>query len=139
MDKPVISGDTIVVPSNQEFLPTVDDFLEATLRGFGADESVIADIAICVTELVNNAMLHGNKSLPEKSVTVKIEHTNKSVSITVKDQGEGFNPDDIADPLAEENLMKEVGRGIFIVKSMMDKVKLTPSASGTTVTITKEI
>lgn len=139
MDKPVILGNTIVVPSDQEFLPAVDDFLEATLRGFGAEETVIADIAICVTELVNNAMIHGNKALPEKSVTIIIEHTKMAVSITVKDQGEGFDPDAIADPLAEENLMKEVGRGIFIVNAMMDKVELTPSASGTTVTITKEI
>ncbi|MCM2273077.1 MAG: ATP-binding protein, partial [candidate division Zixibacteria bacterium] len=62
MDKPVISGDTIVVPSSTEHLADVDLFIEATLRGYGAQESVIADIAISVSELVNNAILHGNRS-----------------------------------------------------------------------------
>jgi serine/threonine-protein kinase RsbW len=139
MDKPVISGNKIVVPSDQAFLPVVDDFLEATLRGFGADEEVIADIAISVTELVNNAMLHGNKSSADKSVTIEITRKKDKVTIIVIDEGMGFDPDIIPDPLAQENLMKEVGRGIFIVRSMMDKVELMPSAEGTAVSITKTI
>ena len=68
MDKPIISGDTITIPSRQEFLSDVDLFVEGTLRGYGAGESVIADIAISVSELVNNAVLHGNKAVLEKPV-----------------------------------------------------------------------
>lgn len=139
MGKPVIKGDTITVPSNQEFLADVDVFLEATLRGFGAEESDVADIAISVSELVNNAILHGNQSTDSKIVTVRIVHQDTSVTITVTDQGKGFNPDEIADPLADENLLQEVGRGLFIVRSLMDEVDVRPTPQGTTIAITKAI
>ena len=129
----------MVVPSDQEYLADVDAFLEATLRGYGADESVIADIAISVSELVNNAMLHGNKSSPDKAVTIQISRSDGSVSIRISDQGGGFDPDSIDDPLAKENLLKEVGRGIFIVKSLMDKVDVKATRTGTTITISKAI
>ena len=139
MRKPVIQGDTIRVPSDPEYLSDVDIFLEGTLRGFGTDESVVADIAISVSELVNNAMLHGNKSSGDKTVTVKIKRENDSVTVIVSDEGGGFDPTDIPDPLAEENLMHEVGRGLFIVRSLMDQVDITPTDRGTTVAITKAI
>lgn len=139
MSRPIINGDTIRVPSNQDFLTDVDAFLEGTLRGFGTAESVIADIAISVSELVNNAMLHGNKSADDKWVTVTISRKDNKVSISVKDEGGGFNPEKVANPLAEENLLKEVGRGIFIVRSLMDKVEIASVDGGTIITITKEI
>ena len=139
MIKPVIKGNSIAIPSNQEFLPDVDIFIEGILRGFGADESTVADIAISVSELVNNAILHGNKSISEKAVTVTISQGNGEVAITVSDQGGGFDPSGVENPIDDANLMKEVGRGIFIVKSLMDKVDIDASDVGTTVRITKEI
>ena len=139
MDKPVISGDTITIPSDQEFLSDIDSFVEGTLRGLGVTESVIADIAISVSELVNNAIVHGNKFAREKSVTVRMAHANGALTIAVSDQGTGFDPGAVADPLAQENLMKAVGRGIFIVRQLMDKVDILPSPRGTTIAITKSI
>lgn len=137
--KPVISGTTIVIPSNTEHLADVDMFIEGLLRGAGITESMIADIAIAVSELVNNAILHGNKSSPDKNVTVTFSTTNGIVSIGVTDQGGNFKSEQIADPLAEENLLKEVGRGFFIVNALMDDVTITTSPSGTTITISKTI
>lgn len=139
MQKPVISGDTITVPSNQDFLADVDVFIEGILRGYGVAESTIADIAISVSELVNNAMIHGNRSAPDKCVTVQIGRTDSSVRITVADQGIGFNPDHLASPIDDTNLLKEVGRGIFIVRALMDSVDVTATGHGTTVVITKKI
>jgi len=139
MKKPVIKGDTIRVPSDPEYLTDVDAFLEGTLRGYGVDESAVADIAISVSELVNNAMVHGNRRALEKRVTVKIGRRNGSVTVTVSDEGGGFDPDQVADPLADANLLKEVGRGLFIVRSLMDEVEVTLSAKGTTIKITKEV
>ncbi len=137
MGKPIINGNTIKVPSDPEYLADVDVFLEGTLRGYGVDESVVADIAISVSELVNNAMIHGNRSADDKQVTVQISSKDGSVTITVSDEGGGFNPTEIPDPLAEENLLQEVGRGLFIVRSLMDDVDVTPGPAGTTVAITK--
>lgn len=139
MDKPKIVGDSIMVPSNQEYLSDVDAFLEATLRGFGADESIVADIAISVSELVINAMLHGNKSSPDKAVTIRISRNDNKVTIAVSDEGGGFKPEEIVDPLAEENLLREVGRGVFIVRQLMDSVDIEATQKGTTIIISKAI
>ena len=139
MKKPIVSGNTIRVPSDQAYLPDVDNFLEKALREHGADESVIADIAISVSELVNNAMVHGNKASPDKMVSVTVSLSQKAATITVADEGGGFQPDTIENPLAEENLLKEVGRGIFIVRSLMDKVDIHATGKGTSVSVTKAI
>ena len=139
MDKPEIKGNTIRVPSDQRHLADVDLFVEGLLRGFGADESTIADIAISVSELVNNAIFHGNKAATTKPVEVTCTREGDRVRIVVRDGGTGFNPDGIEDPVSDENLLKDVGRGIFIVRSLMDEVKITPTENGTTVTIVKAI
>ena len=139
MQKPMITGNRISIPSTQEYLPDVDIFIEGILRGYGINESIIADIAISVSELVNNAIDHGNKKNEEKRVTVTIEKNSEDVSLTVTDEGAGFNPDELDDPLAEENLLKEVGRGIFIVRSLMDKVDIMPSKKGTKITFTRAL
>jgi serine/threonine-protein kinase RsbW len=139
MNKPQISGNTITIPSEEKYVAAVDDFVEDFLRKQGTDESVIADIAISVSELVINAISHAGKSSPDKTVVVEVTKTDGEVKITVSDQGPGFNPDEIADPLADENLLKETGRGIFIVRSLMDTVDIKTSEHGTTVTITKAI
>ncbi|NOY88028.1 MAG: ATP-binding protein [FCB group bacterium] len=139
MDKPIITGNTMIIPSNQEFLADVDVFLEGVLRGYGIDESRVADIAISVSELVNNAIHHAHHKDTKKTISIKINRDKENVIINISDQGTGFNPEDINDPLAEENLLKDTGRGLFIVKSLMDKVDFEITDQGTSVTITKSI
>lgn len=139
MDKPIISGDTITIPSSQDYLSDVDLFIEGTLRGYGAEESVIADIAISVSELVNNAILHGNKAVLEKPVVVTVSRNGRKVKITVQDQGNGFDAGHIENPIEDQNLMKEVGRGIFIVRALMDEVEIKVSSDGTKIIIAKSI
>jgi serine/threonine-protein kinase RsbW len=139
MDKPIISGDTIKIPSSQHHLVDVDLFIETALRAFGTPEPLIPDIAISVSELVNNAVMHGNKQSRDKVVTVRISRQGNSVLIAVTDQGIGFDPGEIQNPIENENLLKSVGRGIFIVRSLMDAVEIVPGPEGTTVTISKAI
>jgi len=139
MDGPVIRGNTISIPSDPEYLVAVDDFLEGTLRGFGVDESTIADIAISVTEIVNNGILHGNKSDASKTVTLTITKDGALITFVVSDEGTGFDPDSIADPLKEENLLKQVGRGIFIARSLMDDVSFDIHEGGSTVKLEKSV
>jgi serine/threonine-protein kinase RsbW len=139
MDKPKIDGNCIIIPSDTMYLKDVDDFLEDILRQFGTQEAVVADIAISVSELVNNAIVHGSRTNPEAKVTVCISRSGREVTITVSDQGAGFNPAEIDDPLKEENLLKEVGRGIFIVESLMDKVDIDVTDRGTIISISKKI
>lgn len=139
MDGPIIKNNTITIPSDQEHLVAVDEFLEGTLRGFGIDESTIADIAISVTEVVNNGIIHGNKSDPNKALTLSIDKTGSTLTFVVADEGAGFDPSIIDDPLKEENLLKEVGRGIFIIRSLMDSVEFENTPDGVRVTLSKTI
>jgi serine/threonine-protein kinase RsbW len=139
MNKPQISGNTITIPSQEKFIATVDEFVEGFLKRHVTDESVIADIAISVSELVINAISHAGGKSPDQLIVVEIGKTNGEIKISVSDQGSGFNPDEIDDPLADENLLKETGRGVFIVRSLMDTVNVETSEQGTKVTITKAI
>ncbi len=139
MEGPIIKDNSITIPSNQDYLVAVDEFLEGTLRGFGVDESTIADIAISVTEVVNNGIIHGNKSDLNKALTLTIDRDNNTLKFVVLDEGEGFDPSCVDDPLKEENLLKEVGRGIFIIRSLMDSVEFENTSEGVRVTLTKTV
>ena len=96
------------------------------------------DICIAVTEAVNNAVQHGNNMMADKYVTLRIEHSDNTIRITVCDEGEGFDLDAVADPLTPENLTKPNGRGLLIVKSLMDDVDVLPSTTGTEVVMVKK-
>lgn len=95
-------------------------------------------LAIAITEIVGNAIVHGNKQNREKNVTVEFEYQDDEIAITVQDEGEGFNEKQIANPLEPENLLKESGRGIFIVRALMDQVDFFSSSTGTRVRIVKK-
>ena len=128
----------LVIPNSQNNLAEADDFIESNLETLGIDKSLIADIAISATELINNAILHGNGGDTSKHVKIRLEVENKTVIVDIVDQGEGFDPTVIPDPLAEENLLKEVGRGIFIARSLVDELQFDKEPGwGTKASITK--
>ncbi len=110
---------------------------EKVSRKLDFDENEQMDIAIAVTEAVNNAVEHGNRLVPDKIVTVRIEYSDKILRIVVRDEGDGFLMDDVEDPLAPENLTKPDGRGLLILESLMDTVEVTPSPLGTEVVMVK--
>ncbi|MFH2055894.1 MAG: ATP-binding protein [bacterium] len=140
LDKPEISDNKIVIPSDPAFISVVDEFLESSLRRRGVAEETVADIAICASEIVNNGIQHGNRLDHSKVVTLELEFSDHEVTVTVTDQGEFFDPEKIADPVAAENLLREVGRGVFIVRQLMDRVEITEADSGgTVVSFTKKI
>ena len=100
----------------------------------GLDEDAIHWIGVAVRESVINAIKHGNREDPAKLVTVEFIFTPETAPIElvvrVLDQGEGFDPQEIADPLAPENLLKASGRGIFFMRSFMDDVTLKRRSEG---------
>ncbi len=106
------------------------DFVEVVSghmsRLVGFDEDSLHWINIAVRESVANAMKHGNKGDESKRVSVEftasLADDPSELSISVRDEGEGFEPEEVADPLAPENLLKSSGRGIFLIRSFMDEV-----------------
>jgi serine/threonine-protein kinase RsbW len=100
----------------------------------GMDDDTVHWIGVAVRESVINAIKHGNREDFGKLVTVEFTFTPlvdpRELVVRVLDQGEGFEPDEVADPLAPENILKSSGRGIFFMRSFMDDVVLRRSADG---------
>jgi serine/threonine-protein kinase RsbW len=93
------------------------------------------NIMIATTEAVNNAVNHGNKLNPNKYVDFNIYANENELIIFIKDEGEGFNPDEIDDCLQPENLLKTSGRGVFLIKELMDEVFIDSNYNGTKITM----
>ncbi len=105
----------------------------------GFDEEVVNRIAMAVREAAVNAVLHGNRYDPNKKVTVGFENTGGKLVITIADEGHGLDPRDIPDPLAPENLLKQSGRGIFLIRAFMDEVHIRNLDPGTEITLIKHV
>ena len=127
----------LVLSSEVENVEKVEELTERITKGMKFSEDERDSIAIAVTEAVNNAIIHGNKLKKKKRVHLSISVVNKTLTVIVKDEGTGFNPEKLPDPLDPENLLKESGRGIFILKSLMDDVIYDFSDKGTVLTLIK--
>ena len=113
-----------------DFVQVVSDHVGQTL---GLDDDTQHYVGVAIRECVINAIMHGNRNDSSKHVFVEFStaHAPHSVlTIRVRDQGEGFDPDTLADPLAPENLLKASGRGIFLIRSFMDDVQLRSAPEG---------
>ena len=113
-----------------DFVQLVSDHL---CRRIGFDEDSMHWVGVAVRESVINAIKHGNQHDQTKMVLVDFSSTvepDGEIVISVCDEGEGFEPEVIADPLAPENLLKSSGRGIFFMRSFMDDVTLKRRSEG---------
>ena len=122
------------VHSNFDMLDFVQMVSDRMAHLGGLDEDAMHWIGVAVRESVINAIKHGNREHPEKLVTVEFTFAPVSepseLVVRVIDQGAGFDPGEIADPLAPENLLKASGRGIFFMRSFMDDVQIQRAAGG---------
>lgn len=105
--------------------------------GFSEDD--LHKITMSVREAAVNAVLHGNAYDPTKKIIVAYETTEDTLSITITDQGRGLSEDSLPDPLLDENLLKTSGRGIFLIRSFMDEVKIRDLHPGTEITLVKHV
>ena len=129
---------TLVAPSNQNgLIQEIESLAEQAAFHAGLAEDERDSLAIAITEVGNNAIMHGNKRDPNKKVYVTIQASAEGVEVIVGDEGTGFNPENLSNPLDPENLLRESGRGVFIMRSLMDEVKFSFSKGGTEVTIIK--
>src|SRR6267142_2210543 len=109
----------------------------AVKAGFSEDD--LHKITMSVREAAVNAVLHGNAYDPEKKITVAYETSPDTLAITITDEGKGLNAESLPDPLAEENLLKTSGRGIFLIRSFMDEVHIRDLHPGTEITLVKHV
>jgi len=105
----------------------------------GFDEDTRSGISMAVREGMINAVLHGNAYDPAKRVNLTMEQSGQQLIFTITDEGKGFVPDEVPDPLAPENLLKESGRGIFLMRAFMDEVRFRKLNPGTEITLIKRL
>jgi serine/threonine-protein kinase RsbW len=122
------------IHSNFEMLDFVQVVSDRMGQLAGLDEDAIHWIGVAVRESVINAIKHGNREDYGKIVTVEFavapSTAPSELVVRVLDQGEGFDPEEVADPLAPENILKSSGRGIFFMRNFMDDVTLKRAAEG---------
>lgn len=128
---------TLQLGSTMESVSEIEHLAEKMATAAGFDEDAAFHITMAVREAAVNAVLHGNEYDPDKKVTATFEDNGKSLVFTISDQGKGLDPDSLPDPLAEENLMRGTGRGIFLIRSFMDEVHFRQLHPGTELTLIK--
>jgi serine/threonine-protein kinase RsbW len=111
----------------------VEPFLQQINVTARLDDGTFYRLLVAGTEAVNNGILHGNKADPRKTVHVTCVLKKDELVFRVRDQGKGFKPEDVPDPLEEKNLLKTSGRGIFLMRSLMDRVSFKVTREGTEV------
>jgi serine/threonine-protein kinase RsbW len=115
------AGRELVIQSSLEEINAVEAFLEELNAIHQFKDDVFGNIMIATTEAVTNGIIHGNKNNPNLKVFIRSQLLKPYLlSITVQDQGPGFEPDSIKDPTAPENLLSEDGRGVFIIRHLTD-------------------
>jgi serine/threonine-protein kinase RsbW len=108
------------VPSDLSSVSIVESLIDRVCGSLGVHEDAYGNILIAVTEAVNNAVIHGNCFDTSRLVDVEVVDMDEKLCFIVKDQGKGFDFSNLPDPTAPENIEKENGRGIFLIKNLAD-------------------
>lgn len=120
---------TLVFPSEIKNVCHVETLVVEAVSGGSICEENFGKILIALTEAVNNAILHGNAQDPTKDVQISYETSPHMLYFNVRDQGNGFNPQDIPDPTDPDNLEKPNGRGVFLMQRLADSCEFLNSGS----------
>jgi serine/threonine-protein kinase RsbW len=136
MPEPVRT-ESLVIPSSADELEVVDSITERIGCELGFDEGARADLGICVTEAVNNAIVHAHQYNAELKVEVNFTCYADALKVSVRDHGPGFDVESLPDPTAPENLLKDHGRGVMLIRALMDEVMIHRLADGMLVEMVK--
>lgn len=113
----------IVLESSFDEVEHLEDYVNELQEWAEFKDKDYARIMLTLSEAVTNAIVHGNKENPEKQVIIRSKLTNGTLSISVKDEGAGFDPSNIPNPLKEENLLNIGGRGVYLIKEYADDLQ----------------
>lgn len=112
----------LIIPSKSGNIVLVEKLVDDVCDLFDIKEEIYGHILVALTEAVNNGLQHGNKSDPDTQVEVTFKVKDDTLCFTVKDQGQGFDPDNLPDPTDVQNIEKPTGRGVFLMRHLCDKV-----------------
>lgn len=117
-----LKNKAVKIPNDSKSLKEVSKELINHLKTMNVIEEIIFDVHVAFEEALRNAMVHGNKSQKDKMVMVQSDISDGKVIISVEDEGNGFDPGKLPDCTIGENLLKESGRGVYLMRHLMDKV-----------------
>ena len=115
-------------------LRIVEKAIDDATATIGISQDNYGKILVSAMEAVNNAILHGNKSNPEKLVEIEIASEKDELNIKVTDEGPGFNPATVPDPTTPENIEELNGRGIYLMSHLADKIEYSKKGNSVTMT-----
>ena len=121
----------LVLKSNRNEIKKFEALLAEVNKKFELAVEKFINLQIACSEALINAIVHGNKEDESKNVYTGIEINEIKLTVIIRDEGEGFNIDELPDPTSNENILKESGRGIFIIRSLVDEFKCNSSKEGT--------
>ncbi len=119
----ISSPSIITLKSEISELKEVEKFLFRFFEREKLSQKYFNKVFLCISEAVINSIEHGNKNDCQKRVTIIIEYFKNSLYVEVHDQGEGFNYRSVENPTLVENIRKESGRGIYIMKSICNEME----------------
>lgn len=119
------------IESDPRNLITVEEFVNYFAVELKVPEEKMQGLLLALTEASTNAIMHGNKSNPEKIVTIDAKKENNKLIVCIKDQGAGFDDANVPDPTEPENLLKDSGRGLYLMKIYMDELRYNHTPTGT--------
>jgi serine/threonine-protein kinase RsbW len=115
-------------------LRIVENAIDEATSEIGISQDNYGKILVSAMEAVNNAIIHGNKSIADKIVNIDILYKNEELVIKVTDQGPGFRPDTVPDPTTPENIEELNGRGIYLMSHLADKIEYNKKGNSVTMT-----
>jgi len=117
------------IPAIPDNIRMIESFIDNAKESFHMDEDIYGNVMISVTEAVNNAICHGCKSDPSRSVMLSMMLEQNAVRFRIKDGGPGFDISKLPDPTTPENIEKPAGRGIFLMRHLADEVSFHDNGS----------
>jgi len=124
----------IRIESTIENLRIVENAIDEATNLIGISQDNYGKVLVSAMEAVNNAILHGNRSNPEKMVDIEISSINDQLHITVTDEGPGFRPESVPDPTTPENIEALNGRGIYLMSHLADQIQYSEKGNSVTMT-----
>jgi serine/threonine-protein kinase RsbW len=127
----------IVIESDLGNIKHAVDQIRGVLESVEVDESDMFDIRLCLEEALINAIKYGNKFDKSKKVRIEFNYKDRKATISIEDSGKGFNLNSVPDPTTDENILKGSGRGVFLIKHLMDS--LESNKEGNRITMVKHL
>ena len=124
-----------VVQSDPGLLPELEEFIIGIAEKYNLDKNKFNNLVLSFSEAVSNSIVHGNKLDKSKKVFIKVIVDGEKMIISIKDEGNGFDLKSVPDPTKPENLLKDSGRGIHIMKSFVDNLHYNFTSTGTVVVL----